>query len=76
MNTFEQQCLASIIECEEKQNSSIQHEWILMFKVDAVRLANYLRGFGYAVTVETRYPVGVELFYVGVPFQSIKKTKP
>lgn len=31
--------LASVIECQEKQDSSIEHEWIFMFKVEEWRQA-------------------------------------
>lgn len=75
MNDFinEQEYLAKIIECESKQDSTIEHEFIFIFKREAVKVANYLRSHGYEIVFKTRKPVGVILYYVGVPFESLKK---
>jgi hypothetical protein len=62
------------MECEEKQDPSIPHEWILDSRVEAVRLSNYLRQLKYEVVNEVRRPLGITLYYVGVPFSSIKKS--
>ena len=68
-----QKYLSLIIECQEKQDSSITHEWLMDSRADAVKLSNYLRGHGYTVTNRVRKILGrVELFYVGVNFKTLK----
>lgn len=59
--------------CKETQNPDVKHEWLLD-RAEAVRVANYLRGFGFQVTCKPYVLPGlVNSYYVGVPFQSLKE---
>jgi hypothetical protein len=74
--TQEQEALALLIECEEKQDPLIQHEWVMESRVSAVRLANYLRQHGYEVENKIYKTIGIPMYYVGVPFKSLKTKQP
>jgi uncharacterized membrane protein YbaN (DUF454 family) len=76
MSSAYQKYLASIVECQEKNDSSIKHEWLFTNKSEAVRVANYLRGHGYPAQVKTKTVIYFILFYVGVPFELIKNQQP
>jgi len=45
-----QKYLADIIKFEETRDANDKHEWLLDH-AEAVRVANYLRGHGYKVTL-------------------------
>lgn len=68
--------LALLMKCEELQDSCVQHEWLMDDRKDAVRLSNYLRSRGYEVKNEIRKPIGIIVYYVGVPFSTLKTKTP
>jgi hypothetical protein len=65
--------LALIIECEEKQDRDIQHEWTFDDKNNAVKVANYLRSHGYKAELSKHKVFHTTFYYVGVPFKTLVK---
>lgn len=66
--------LAKIIECEVKQDPSIQHEFTFSSANEAVKVANYLRNLGYKAIYKSYKVLSLDVFYVGVPFSTLKKS--
>jgi hypothetical protein len=65
--------LTSVMECQQQQDPEIKHEWLIDDNAEAVRVANYLRGYGFTVVKKPYNITGVvQTFYVGVPFATLK----
>lgn len=68
-----QKYLADIIKFEKTRDANDKHEWLLDY-VEAVRIANYLRGHGYKVTCYRVNIIGLKgSGYVGVLKQYLPK---
>jgi hypothetical protein len=67
--------LTALIQCQAQQDPTIKHEWLFNSKADAVRVANYLRNSGYCAELHEKTIPFRSLYYVGVPFHTLKIEK-
>lgn len=67
-----------VAECREKQDAGITHEFIFEDKYDAEKAFKFLKSEGYAAEFVERdtfvrlFGCMAKLYYVGVPFETLK----